>query len=193
MPPKLIRGSLKIAPERLCESESRRLCRTVSAGAPCTDMPTRPWRAASQGVHSGVRGPVHTGSEVGHLLCGALRHQRRRGCADTLRLRCRLGVFHLRVAPPRSPLRAPTSSSASRLFFYVPGYPPARGRPPTPRLTLLPEVRALRNVLANMFSGRGLGFLRGDTRSLQGAHFVCGLRFIVFFLIRSTLVDSRRR
>ena len=28
---------------------------------------TRPWRAASQGLHSGVRGPVHTGSEVLHL------------------------------------------------------------------------------------------------------------------------------
>ena len=49
--------------QRLCESGSRRLCRTIGAGTPCTDIPSKNLaRAASQGFHSGVHGPVCTGA-----------------------------------------------------------------------------------------------------------------------------------
>ena len=84
IPPKLNGGSLKIAPERLYESGSRRLCRRLPERAPLAlTSTTRPLRAASQGLHSGVPGPVHTGSEVGYIF--------------KLRVSCVVGPYDLSI------------------------------------------------------------------------------------------------
>ena len=69
--------------QRLCESGSRRLCRTIGAGTPCTDIPSKNLaRAASQGFHSGVHGPVCTGAPRFQ------RHGERRFATENLQMLC---------------------------------------------------------------------------------------------------------
>ena len=69
--------------QRLCESGSRRLCRTIGAGTPCTDIPSKNLaRAASQGFHSGVHGPVCTGAPR------LQRHGERRFATENLQMLC---------------------------------------------------------------------------------------------------------
>ena len=96
------------------------------------------------------------------------------GCAPTLRLRCRLGVFHWSVAPPRSPLRAPLlhrlagcSSTSSRLS-PCPGPAASRrcGSPFFLKYVLCSTSFPTSSLAAGWVSSRG------DTWSLQCTHFV---------------------
>ena len=83
--------------------------------------------------HSGMFRPVHTGiNYIFEVLC-ALRPGGVGSLTPTLRLWCRSGVFHRRVAPPRRPIRArPSSWSSFPQLYAFQAVPLSRvGRQPT--------------------------------------------------------------
>ena len=112
------------------------------------------WHVSDRASLRRIRASPTSSRFLVHYALGGVR-----SLTPTLRLRCRLGVFHRRAAPLRSPVRARPSSRSSFLLIYVlQAVPlPGVGRQPTLRLALLPEVLHIRFVIPYKFSGCGLG------------------------------------
>ena len=108
------------------------------------------------------------------------------GCAPTLRLRCRLGVFPPQRGTTTLFHRLAGCSSTSSRLSPCPG--PADGRRCGSPF-FLKYVLCVTSFPTSSLAA-GWVFLRGDTGSLQGTHLKPGPRFIVFFLFQGCLVES---
>ena len=130
-------------------------------------------------VHSGIFEPVHTGILSGiELRCttpsaasGALLH-------------------HFSYGAER---RRPTPSEDKRVPSHVLQASPCPGAAASHSLwpSLRRELLHLRYVTDYTFSSRGLGLPRGDIGPLLRRPGLALVRFVVFYIFRGGLVDSR--